>query len=186
MNAVARWVSILAHPFVMVTLLVAVPAMRQPRGHAAESIVLAAVVIVPVAVLMVRQVRRGQWSNVDASRPSERPLLFVVALAALTSALAWVFARDPTSYLVRGLLVMAAFLLLSAILTRWIKLSLHVAFVALTATALRLLRSWVGVALIPIVPVMVWSRLALARHHVHEVVAGLVLGVLTGVALVQL
>lgn len=58
----------------------------------------------------------------------------------------WLLVHDPESILVRGLLVVAAFLLLAALLAPWVKLSLHVAFVALTATALSLLGSAVGYA----------------------------------------
>jgi ABC-type Fe3+ transport system permease subunit len=187
MTQLARWVSILAHPFVMVALLVAVPAMRQSSGNAVRSTLLALIaVVVPIAVLMFRQVRRGRWSNVDASKPSERAALFLVALGGLVAALGWLLFNDPRSFLVRGMLVVAAFLLLAGLLTRWVKLSLHVAFAALTATTLSLLGSPVGYALIPLVPAVFWSRLALARHRVSELFVGLVLGVLTGFVLVRL
>ena len=110
MKQVARWVSILAHPFVMVALLVAVPAMRQSSGKPVQSVLVAAIaVVVPMTVLMFLQVRRGRWSNVDASKPSERPVLFLVAVAGLVTALAWLLWNDPKSFLVRGMLVVAAF-----------------------------------------------------------------------------
>ena len=171
----------------MVALLVAVPAMRQSSGNAVQSVLFVVIaVVVPIAVLMFRQVRGGRWSNVDASKRSERPVLFMVALAGLVAALGWLLLNDPRSFLVRGMLVVAAFLLLAALLTRWVKLSLHVAFAAFTATTLSLLGSAVGYALIAVVPVVFWSRIALARHRVPELLVGLVLGVLTGIVLVQL
>ena len=108
----------------------------------------------------------------------------MVALAGLVAALGWLLLNDPQSFLVRGMLITAGFLLLAALLTRWVKLSLHVAFAALTATTLVLLGSAVGYALIAVVPMVFWSRIALARHHVHELLVGLVLGVLTGIVLV--
>lgn len=186
MKQVARWVSILAHPFVMVALLVAVPAMRQSSGKPVQSVLVAAIaVVVPMAVLMFLQVRRGRWSNVDASKPSERPVLFLVAVAGLVAALGWLLVNDPRSFLVRGMLVVAAFLLLAAFLTRWVKLSLHVAFAALTATALSLLGSPIGYALVAVLPVVFWSRLVLGRHRVPELLVGLMLGVLTGIVLVR-
>src|SRR5262245_24615705 len=108
MKQLARCISILAHPFSMITLLVAVPAMRQSSAHAFQSVLLVAIsVIVPITVLMFRQVRHGRWSNVDASTPSERPVLFLVALAGLVTALAWLCLRDPRSFLVQGMLVTA-------------------------------------------------------------------------------
>jgi hypothetical protein len=121
-------------------------------------------VVIPLVVLMFGQVRRGRWSNVDASKPSERPVLFIVALAGMVAALGWLLLNDPRSFLVRGIFITAGFLLLAALLTRWVKLSLHVAFTALTATSLSLLGSPVGYGLIALVPVVFWSRMALARH----------------------
>lgn len=187
MKQLARWVSILAHPFVMVALLVAVPATQQSTGDAVQSLLLVGLaVVVPIAVLMFRQVRRGRWSNVDASKPSERPVLFTVALAGLVAALGWLLLNDPQSFLVRGMLVVAGFLLLAALLTRWVKLSLHVAFAALAATSLCLLGSTLCYALLAVVPLVFWSRIVLGRHRVHELLVGLVLGVLTGIVLVRL
>jgi hypothetical protein len=186
MHQLARWVSILAHPFVMAGLLVAIPAMRQSPGNTMRSLLLFVLaVLVPVVALMVRQVRRGRWGNVDASRPSERPVLFMVTLAGMTAALAWLYFNDPHSFLVRGILVVGGFVLAAAVLTRWVKLSLHVAFAALTATALTLLGSVAGYAVIAVVPLVFWSRLMLERHRVHELLVGLVLGVVTGIALVK-
>ena len=171
----------------MVALLIAGPGVRQSSGHAARSaLVVVIAIVLPVAVLMILQVRRGRWSNVDASNPSERPILFLVALAGLVAAFVWLLINDPRSFLMRGMLVAAAFLGVAAFLTRWIKLSLHVAFAALTATALALLGSAVGYALIPVVALLCWSRVALARHRVREVVVGLILGIVTGIALVRL
>jgi hypothetical protein len=184
----ARWVSILAHPFVMAGVMVAAVAMRRSSGDAFRSVLLvAACVVAPIAVLMFLQVRRGRWSNVDASNPSERPALFVVALAGLVAAMAWLLVNDPRSFLVRGILVVAAFLLLAALMTRlWVKVSLHMAFAAFAATTLCLLGSRVGYALVGVVPLVFWSRIALARHRVVELVAGLTLGVVAGAALVLL
>jgi len=186
LKQLARWISIVAHPFVMVALLVAVPAARQSSGSALQSALLVIVAtVVPIAVLMFRQVRRGRWSNVDASKPSERPALFMVACVGLMAALAWLLLNDPQSFLVRGLIVTAAFLLVAALLTRWVKVSLHVAFAALTATTLCLLGSAIGYGLAAVVPVVFWSRIALARHRVHELLVGLALGIVTGIILVR-
>ncbi len=110
----------------------------------------------------------------------------MVALAGLVAALGWLRLKDPQSFLVQGLLVIAMFLVLAALLTRWIKLSLHVAFAALTATTLSLMSCWIGYMLIAVIPLVFWSRLALSRHRVHELAVGLVLGALTGFVLAWL
>lgn len=169
----------------MTALLVAVAATRQSSGSAVRQVLLVMLaVVLPVAMLMVRQVRRGHWTNADASNASERPILFAVSMGGLAAALVWLLLYDPASFLVRGLVVVAAFIVAAAVLTRWIKLSLHVAFATLTATALTQIGSPVGVALIPLVPVLAWARLVLTRHSPSEVAVGCVLGVATGLALV--
>lgn len=183
----AHWISTIAHPFAMTALLVAVAATRQSSQSTVRPVLLVTLaVIVPVAALMVRQVRRGRWANHDASNASERPVLFLVSMAGLAAAIAWLLRYDPGSFLLRGLLVVAGFIVVAAILTRWVKLSLHVAFAALTATALTLIGSSIGLALIPLVPVLAWARLVLTRHSLLEVVVGCALGVATGCALVWL
>jgi hypothetical protein len=40
--------------------------------------------------------------------------------------------------------------------------------------------------LFALIPLLFWSRLALARHRIHELAIGLVLGALTGFVLVRL
>lgn len=47
-----------------------------PREAFRTVLLVALIALLPVAVLMVRQVRRGSWANVDASNRAERPLLF--------------------------------------------------------------------------------------------------------------
>jgi hypothetical protein len=188
MNSLARWISIIAHPFVMIAVLVAVAGWRfAPGSQALQALLLVIVVtIVPLAILMVCQVRRGRWSNVDASHTSERPILFLVALTALAALLGWLLLSNPHSFLIRGVIVISLLLVVAALLTRWVKLSLHLAFAGLTVTSLSVIGSAIGLALIPAVPLLIWSRLALSRHRPLELVVGLLLGVLAGLALIYL
>ena len=84
----ARWLSIVFHPFVMVGVMVgAAAAARQTAGEAVRSVgIVVLFTIVPLAVLMWRQVRRGQWENADASNRGERPILYVVGGAGVARA----------------------------------------------------------------------------------------------------
>ena len=181
----ARLISIAAHPFVMVALMVGVGGARQESAAQPLSgaLTLALASMVPVALLIVRQVRRGRWANVDASNVRERPILFGVALAAMAAVLGWLLLTNPQSFLIRGLLVTAAMVAVSAVITRWVKVSLHMAFAAMAATALTVARSPVGYVLLAVVPVLGWSRVALGRHRWSEVALGAGLGALAAGAL---
>ena len=181
----ARWVSILLHPFVMVGVLVGTAAAsRQSRGDALRSVALViGFTILPLAVLMVRQVRRGAWGNADASNPAERPALFLVGGLALAALLAYVMLRQPQSFMVRGVVTTLSMVAVCALATRWIKVSLHLAFATFVGTALALARSPAGYLLLLALPALVWSRLTLGRHSGREIALGTVIGALAGAAM---
>jgi membrane-associated phospholipid phosphatase len=184
--AVARWLSIIAHPFVMVGVMVgAAVATRHSAGEALRSVlIVAAFTIVPLLALMVRQVRAGAWKNADASNLSERPILYTVGGLGSIALLVYLLVAQPQSHLLRGAAGFVMMFAVCAAVTRWIKVSLHVAFAALAATTLLLIGSPAGWVLLPIVPALAWSRLALQRHRPVEVAVGAVIGVLAGVAIV--
>ncbi len=184
----ARWVSIVGHPFVMVAALVWVAGLRVGSSAGAVRAVglITALVLVPLGLLMVRQVRTGRWTNVDASRVSDRPALFTVALAALGAVGALAYATGSASFLVRGVVAAGGLMLLSAAVTPWVKASLHMAFAGLAGTSLALLGSGAGYGILALLPLLAWSRLALARHRPLELIIGLGLGACAGAALVTL
>src|SRR5829696_438495 len=137
----ARWISILAHPFVTAPLTVGIIASRiGGPGEAAQTLLIFLVVaIVPGAILMVHNVRRGAWGNVDASKVSERPILFTVAILSTLVLLAWFTVARPQPVLARGIVGFLGMTVVCATATRWVKVSLHVACVAFAATTLILL-----------------------------------------------
>ena len=182
---IARWLSIAFHPFVMVAVMVGVAAAaRQTPGEAARSVgVVGLFTIVPLAILMWRQVRRGTWENADASNRGERPVLYVVGAIALVALLAYLFVLRPQSFMVRGVVVILGMMAVCAAATRWIKVSLHMAFATLTATALALGRSPIGYGLLLALPVLVWSRLTLRRHTPGEVALGAGIGAAAAAAI---
>jgi membrane-associated phospholipid phosphatase len=184
MAVIARWISILAHPFVMVALLVAstIPPAEVPRSLALVTVA----AILPVGVLMALQVRRGSWANVDASSQSERPVLFVVAAMGLVALLVSLFLLCPQSILLKGASAALTMLIISAVTSRWLKVSLHMAFASLATTTLLLLGSLIGAGLLLVLPLLAWSRLYLRRHSPSELVGGVIVGAATGFALYYL
>jgi membrane-associated phospholipid phosphatase len=182
---VARWISIFFHPFVMVGVMVGgAAAARETPGETLRSVgVVALFTIVPLAVLMWRQVRRGRWEIVDASNRADRPLLFRGGGAALVALLAYLLLARPQSFLLRGVVTTLGMMAVSAVATRWSKVSLHMAFATLAATALTLMRAPLGYALLLALPAIVWSRLSLERHTPLEVALGTSIGAGAGLAI---
>ena len=85
--------------------------------------------------------------------------------------------------MVRGVVATLGMMAVSAAATRWIKVSLHMAFAALAATAPALMRSPIGYALLLALPALGWSRLVLQRHTPLELVLGTIIGVSAAAAL---
>ena len=172
----ARWLSIVLHPFVMIGVMVgSAAAARRTAGEAVRSVAIVALfTIVPLAVLMWRQVRRGRWENADASNRAERPILY--CRAAGLSAASPAVVRGPRGRRMLGMLAVCG------IAPRSIK-SHIMAFAALAAIALVLMRAPMGYALLLALPALVWSRLVLHRHTPIEVAFGAVIGAVTAAAI---
>lgn len=185
MITLARWLSIFAHPFVMVGVMVAGAALRiRPPGEAIGSVAMVgAFTILPLLVLMVRQVRRGVWQTADASHKAERRTLYAVGGIVALALLSFLLLFRSESFLIRGTAGILAMLAVCALVTRWIKVSLHMAFAALATTTLILIGSSTGWFLLPLVPALAWSRLTLGRHTLREVLLGLMIGVAAAAAI---
>lgn len=156
-------------------------------GAAARSVTTVAVLaLLPIAVLMRRQVRSGAWTNVDASHPHERPVLFLVGGAGLLALLGYLAAVHPGSPMLRGAMGTLAMVAVCAAVTPWIKVSLHMAAASL-ATAVLLSRGLpAGWLLALVLPLLAWARVALGRHRWTEVALGFLAGAITGVILARI
>ena len=182
--ALARWVSIVAHPFVIALVLAgAVEPTRTPAAVARTVAVVALLFVLPLALLMRRQLRRGAWTTVDASRPRERPILFAVGGAGLAALIAYLARTRPGSPLVTGAVGVVLMVAFCAAMTPWVKVSLHMAAAALAAAVLLARGLPLGWPLAAMLPALGWSRVALGRHRWLEVMLGFLVGAGSGVAI---
>jgi hypothetical protein len=183
-TSIARWVSLIGHPFVMIVLMAGSIAAYGGASDDAPGIAIVVLyVVIPVAILTMHQVHRGVWANADASNPRDRPVLYSVGIAGVFAVVLHLILTRPDSILMRGSVVALILLLACAAITRWIKISLHMAAAALTAMGLILLGSPIGWFVAGFVPILGWSRSALGRHKPVELVLGLGFGIIAGVAM---
>ena len=138
------------------------------RGTLQSVALVTVAVLLPLGTFMYLRMRSGRWSTIDASRPAERPPLYFVALSLAALAAAW-FATSPgLGFLGRGGAAVCLLLVVAALLNRWIKTSLHVAFAAYAAAVLLFLNPPAGLAFLAFVPVLGWARLAMRRHSLPK------------------
>lgn len=143
--------------------------------------VLAGIVVLGLIVFSfsAMQVRAGRWQHVDASATSERRGLniFLLGLFVAAAALAgWKLGHSPITV---ALLLAAAIILLALLVAPWCKLSLHVAFGCFAIFVPGSLLIGAGLAILVIV--VAWSRLALGRHDLTDILVGMLAGSAAGV-----
>jgi membrane-associated phospholipid phosphatase len=180
LDRLARAVSILGHPLLVLPAALALPTVLRNGDAATLRSILPGFAL--FAVLMLGgswwQVRRGRWAHIDATAPSERHTLNRTLLVAIVigALLAW-FWRS-TLDLVLMLTLSACIIAVAILSARWWKLSLHIAFVVYAAGLLWPLGPVAVGAGCGFAGIVAWSRLQLSRHQPRDLVAGAVAGAL--------
>ncbi|MEN1940749.1 phosphoesterase [Luteimonas sp. MJ174] len=178
---VARAVSIAGHPAIVVPATITLAAARRDATPAAVGVILFAALAVAVGALVYSfaQVRSGKWAHIDASVPSERSQLNPLLAIALMIAAMALLAAGQDAQVSTGFAMAAAMVGACHLLRAWFKASLHVGFIVFSAFLAWPL-AWVAGALLALAAIVSWSRLALHRHTVRDVVAGAALGAAAG------
>ncbi|MDH5824108.1 hypothetical protein QFW77_14090 [Luteimonas sp. RD2P54] len=173
-HALARPVSILGHPLLMLPLALLLPAVASGMPGAATTAAGFAAAAALVMGWSWRRVRTGRWAHVDASDTAERRSLnlFLLPVLAVAALLALHAAPNVALYLALSASIVAAAILSS----RWCKLSLHAAFAVFCGAMLLRWSAWAGAAVLAFAIAVLWSRLALARHLPRDLVAGAAAG----------
>ena len=180
-GTVARAVSIAGHPAIVVPATITLAAARRDATPPAVGVILFAALAVAVSALVYSfaQVRSGTWAHIDASVPSERNQLNPLLAIALMIAAMALLAAGQDAQVSTGFAMAAAMVGACHLLRAWFKASLHVGFIVFSAFLAWPL-AWVAGALLALAAIVSWSRLALHRHTVRDVVAGAVLGAAAG------
>ena len=180
---VARTVSILGHPLVVMPVAVLALMVLQGDGrHAGWALTGLALLGTLIMLFSRHQVRRGRWQHVDASGKQERSSLNRFLLVLLVIATLACLLGGASLPLTLGLGLSAAMLVVAMAIARWCKLSLHLAFATFAALLLASLSWWVSMAGLLFAAVVAWSRLHLQRHVPRDLVAGVCTGLLAGLA----
>jgi hypothetical protein len=176
---IARWISIVGHPFTFVVLLVATSSWKlhgsQHAFRTTAIVVLA--MLIPLGLFIWNRYSLGHWETVDASAPKDRPALYSAAFLLLIPIGIYFALRDRSTEMVRGLAAVAILIGILAGLNRWIKLSVHLALATFASVIIARIAPALGLVLLVFLPFLAWSRLILSRHSLGEVIGGFLLGV---------
>lgn len=189
-RGVARFISIVGHPFVFIPAAIVFHGVFQPDARrptpATSASILPIVGIVLLGMFAIGGyvgygLRKGRWADVDVSVREQRGGLYAVSLIATAAAtLAFHVFGPPIG--VRGSLIAFLLVLLSAVVNLRLKISLHVGFAAYAVGIACGRRLDVLVVAAAWALAIAWSRVVLKRHTLSEVVAGAIAGTLAGAA----
>lgn len=170
-TTLARILSIAGNPFILIPVMVAVAT----RNWVTTAIV-AAVTILPVVAVTLRNVRRGVWSDHDVSRQDQRTGLYrvLLPLIGLSALLLWLMEASPR--MMRGFAAAAVMLVVGFLGNRFLKISLHMMFAAFCGVIIVRIHPSSVYAIVPFVAAVAWSRRKLERHTWAEIFAGLAVG----------
>jgi len=178
--AIARSLSILGHPLVVVPVAVVTLVLHERTSSAALIVSTIGGIAGFVLAFSFWQVRRGQWQHIDASARAERRSLNLFLAIVLFLGAAVAFYELPGPGLSLGLLLSGLLIVAVMLVSPWVKLSLHASFSAFAVLLLWPLKLWY-VALASIAALGIcWSRVVLGRHTIVEVLGGSFLGGLFG------
>lgn len=177
---IARVVSILGHPLVVLPAALLLPAAIRARDPQSLSSMAMGFAVFAALVLGWSwwQVRRGRWAHVDASGHDERRSLNRTLLAMLLVAAALAWRGLPQPDLALALLLAAGIVAIAILAAHECKLSLHLAFAIYAAGLLWPLGGIAIAAGIVFAGAVAWSRLHLSRHRPRDLVAGGLAGLL--------
>jgi hypothetical protein len=174
----ARWISIIGHPFTFVVLLVSTASWNLHGSHRAirTTCIVIGAVLIPLGLFIWNRYSTGRWQTVDASAPEDRPALYTVSFALLIPLGFYFLYGERAAEMMRGFAAVAILIGVAAALNRWIKLSAHLTMATFAAVIITRLVPNFGWALIAFLPTLGWSRLILSRHSISEVIGGFLLG----------
>lgn len=186
-DRLARILSILGHPLLVLPMALALPVALQTGLNDSEWRTLK-IMLVGFALFVALmlgwswlQVRRKRWTHIDASQPSERRSLNRTLLIAISVGTLLAWRGLPTPDLALGLTLSAGIIAVAMLSARACKLSLHVAFSLYAAGLLWPLgRVAVGAGCMFAV-VVAWSRLRLSRHEPLDLFAGAAAGLFAAI-----
>ncbi|MCD6290558.1 MAG: hypothetical protein J7M34_08645 [Anaerolineae bacterium] len=182
-SPLARWLSCLFHPFVVV-----VPTMLAMLYHSTSSVMAAlqwtalcvGFVIVPGVLCLWWKLRRGEYADADVSVRWQRQGIYLFGTICLILCLATLLTLDAPLVLVRSLCAAILAALIGVSINRLWKISAHMA--AMGGCGMALFWVWAGArlyigVLVALISLAIgWARVSTGNHTTGQVIAGWLVG----------
>jgi membrane-associated phospholipid phosphatase len=196
----ARLVSAVVHPVVLPLLTLGLlvymalggtfSQLDTPAFERALELMAVAVVVTaaPIGALVLIQVARGAWPDLDVSLRESRYILYPFGIACILLSVGVFALLDAPLIAIRGAIGLVTANVVNSLVNLRYKVSAHATASALCATLLWLATPpgdfplLVGGVTTAAALLVGWSRVALGRHTTGQVILGWLVGVASGIA----
>lgn len=179
---IAKIISTVGNPLVLGLLYATLIQHYLPVDHPILVYsLLITIVVFPVILYIMFNVKRGTFKNYDVSHQKKRNSLYKFALVLLFVLNVILFLLDYSIKESLSVIIVFVHLLISYLLNQVVKASMHTSFNFLFAFMISNFDFRIAAILYLFGFINGWSRLALSRHKSHEIVVGYLLGNCTGI-----
>lgn len=133
------------------------------------------VAIIPFGYL-IAQVARGRITDIHVRRREQRGAVFLVTLLSWLIGISLLYLLGSPHAIVALILIGVVALIIFGAITRRFKISLHVGVLTGLVTVFVLLFGRGALALVPLIPLVMWARVALRVHTLAQVTLGALFG----------
>lgn len=187
-NSLAHFISFVLNP---VFLLLLVPFFILLKNgddivYASLWTAYTAIFLSAMTLFIAYCVKKKIFTNMDVSKRTQRPLLFLVSGVLAVFYLGGLFIfNGPNALVVITIGILIGIGLASIINTR-LKASMHVATISALIFALAIIYNGWYLATLFLIPLVAWARLRIKRHTLPETVVGGLLGILLSLCIYAL
>ena len=178
----ANALSTVGHPLLTISVFVVVALFNYESFREASiiSALVLSLVTIPLSIKMYVGSKRGTYTNFDVSNKGERQSWYFIALFLVLILTAVLFFTNQPQAVKWTAFFFLLLLLVSKFVNYFVKSSLHVSLNILVSFLIMPLHLIFGIVFLVFVLFVAWSRVALKRHTLKEVIYGGFIGLIVG------
>src|SRR5690606_2429013 len=183
-TTLAKVISTVGHPFLTVPLFAVflLFSIESTQRAIYLSLLIVGGIFLPIVQKTLRGERKGTYTNLDVSDQTQRQKWFVATTFLLLLVTVIVWATNQAWMLLLAMACALVLLVIAQLVNMRIKASMHLAFHAFLGFLILSLNWIAGVCVLLLALPLAWSRIHLGRHIWKEVVVGMALGTVLGIA----
>ena len=184
---IAHIVSVLGHPLLTIPLYVALVMFGSEdfKRASLNTFLIIGCVFIPVTMWLYIKSRNGSYTNFDVSDRKQRKSVFVFIIPILSIVTYILYKSDQASHLWQSMLFGLILLFILQVVNFRIKSSMHVSLNIYLSFLIMTVNYPVGIIVLLLTAPIGWSRVALGRHSLKEVLSGTIIGLLVSLVMMH-